>query len=129
MRSIKKPREFNAIYNNGKALVKSDQLLVLFVLGNNFNENRIGISVSKKIGKAVSRNRVKRLIRENYRKLENGIGKGFDIVVTARLGLRQLDKKNAYNEIGKSLGSLMAKQKILYANDFNSALSGDRANE
>src|SRR3712207_8208848 len=62
---IRKNSEFRIVYKRGKSF--SNKLLVLYVKRNGTNFNRLGISVSKKVGKSVIRSRVKRLIRESYR--------------------------------------------------------------
>lgn len=66
---VKKKRDFEKIYNAANVLVSSDRLIkVYFIYAyNNAAEIKIAAAVSKKAGKAVWRNRVKRLIRESYR--------------------------------------------------------------
>lgn len=80
--SIKRNKEFLRIYKKGKFFV--GKYIVLYVLPNNLNANRLGITVSKKIGKSVKRNRFRRLIRENYRLYEDFIKVGYDCVFVAR---------------------------------------------
>ncbi|SHJ84848.1 ribonuclease P protein component [Hathewaya proteolytica DSM 3090] len=80
---IRKNSDFRIIYRKGKSL--SNKFLVLYVKKNNLGYNRIGISVSKKVGKSVVRSRVKRLIRESYRLNEFNFKKGFDFVIIARV--------------------------------------------
>lgn len=83
--SIKKNCEFQTVYNSGKSL--ADRSLVMYILpveGRIYN--RIGISVSKKVGNSVVRHRIKRLVRENYRLNMDRLAVGFDIVVIARKG-------------------------------------------
>lgn len=60
----------------------------MYVLKNGTSRNRIGISVSKKVGNSVIRHRVTRLIRESYRLNENLFKKGIDIVIVARVNIR-----------------------------------------
>lgn len=84
--SIKKNSHFRYIYKNGKSYANS--YLVMYVLENSTNSNRIGISVSKKVGNSVIRHRVTRLIRESYRLNEKFFKKGIDIVVVARARVR-----------------------------------------
>ena len=77
-----KNRDFQAVYKNGKSY--ANKYLVMYVLNNNTEENRLGISVSKKVGNSVVRHRITRLIRESYRLQESKFQNGFDIVVIAR---------------------------------------------
>ncbi len=81
--SIKNNRDFVRAYKSGNRFVSN--LIVLYKVKNNLENKRIGITVSKKVGNAVIRNRVRRLIREciylNYDKLENG----YDYVFVARI--------------------------------------------
>ncbi len=58
----------------------------MYVKENGTGRNRIGISVSKKVGNSVVRHHVTRLVRENYRLNENIFNSGLDIVVIARQG-------------------------------------------
>ncbi|HEX9058863.1 MAG TPA: ribonuclease P protein component [Clostridia bacterium] len=80
--SLKKNSEFARMYKRGKFF--AGKFLVIYVLNNNMNINRLGITVSKKNGKSVRRNRIRRLIRENYRLYESYIKKGNDIIFVAR---------------------------------------------
>ena len=65
--SLKKNRDFQQVYKRGTS--KANRYLVMYVLENHDRhmENRLGISVSKKVGNSVVRHRVTRLIRESYR--------------------------------------------------------------
>ena len=63
--SIKNNREFVRVYKKGKFF--AGKYIVLYILQNGLNINRLGITASKKTGNSVKRNRIKRLIRENYR--------------------------------------------------------------
>ncbi len=80
--SLKKNCDFQYVYKNGKSY--ANRYLVMYVLENNTDGNRLGISVSKKVGNSVVRHRVTRLIRESYRLHENIFNSGLDIVVVAR---------------------------------------------
>lgn len=62
----------------------ANSYLVLYARKNNTDTNRVGITVSKKLGKAVVRNRIRRRIREVYRLNESRFAPGWDIVVVAR---------------------------------------------
>ncbi len=80
--SLKKNQDFQAVYRKGRSY--ANRLLVMYVLENNSDRNRLGISVSKKVGNSVVRHRVTRLVREGYRLQENRFNSGLDIVVVAR---------------------------------------------
>jgi ribonuclease P protein component len=71
----------------------------MYVLENNTQENRLGISVSKKVGNSVVRHRITRLIRESYRLQESNFQNGLDIVVVARTNA----KERTYKEIESAL--------------------------
>ena len=107
--SIKKNFQFRFVYNKGKSL--ANRLLVMYVVKNKkyTDTNRLGISVSKKVGKSVVRSRVTRLIKESYRLSEEDIKQGYDIVVIARVSANGAD----YKEINKALLSLLKKQELL----------------
>ena len=77
--SLKKNSDFKYVYQNGKSF--ANRFLVMYVLENNDEKNRLGISASKKVGNSVVRHRFTRLVRESYRLHENS---GLDIVVVAR---------------------------------------------
>ena len=79
--SLKLNHIFRRLYHtNGFA----DGFLVLYARKNRTGENRVGITVSKKLGKAHVRNRIRRRIREVYRLNEQKFQPGWDIVVVAR---------------------------------------------
>ncbi len=80
--SLKKNNDFRTVYKSGRSY--ANKYLVMYVLENNRDMNRIGISVSKKVGNSVVRHRVTRLLRESYRLHENIFNDGLDIVVVAR---------------------------------------------
>ena len=104
MESLKKTADFRNVYQNGKSL--ANKYLVMYVMENNREKNRLGISVSKKVGNSVVRHRVTRLIRESYRLHEN-INSGLDIVVIARICAAEvsyIEIKNAMLHLGKLHG-------------------------
>ena len=80
----------------------------MYVKRNDFDYNRIGISVSKKVGNSVVRHRTTRLIRESYRLLEDSILGGLDIIVVAKAGA----KGKEYCEIESALMHLIKLHKI-----------------
>ena len=95
--SLKKNQDLQKVYRKGRKLAKI--LLVMYILKNDLEKNRFGISVSKKVGNSVVRHRVTRLLRESYRLHEDVFNSGLDIVVIARAGA----KEAKYSEIEKAL--------------------------
>ena len=81
-KSLKLNHIFHRLYRNG--LQAGNRFLVLYARKNHSEENRVGITVSKKLGCAVTRNRVRRRLREVYRLHEDKFLPGYDIVVVAR---------------------------------------------
>ncbi|MDF2510214.1 MAG: hypothetical protein K0S04_80 [Herbinix sp.] len=104
--ALKKNEDFKEIYRTGKSY--ANKYLIMYVKMNNTNSNRIGISVSKKVGNSVIRHRITRLIRESYRLSEDNFVNGLDIIVVARVGAKGKD----YNEIQSALLHLMKLHKI-----------------
>ena len=92
-----KNQDFQLVYKKGKSY--ANKYLVMYVLENNMEENRFGISVSKKVGNSVVRHRITRLIRESYRLNKEDFEKGYDIVVIARASA----KDKSYEEICSAL--------------------------
>lgn len=105
--SLKKNHQFQSVYKNGKSY--ADKYLVMYVMENSAGRNRIGISVSKKVGNSVVRHRVKRLVHENYRLQEAVFNSGLDIVVVARQRTASAD----YYQIEKSLLHLAKLHRIV----------------
>ena len=82
--SLRNNRDFVNVYESGKSY--ANKYLVVYTLKNGSDINRLGISVSKKVGNSVVRHRLKRLIKESYRLHEKVFNSGLDIVVIARKG-------------------------------------------
>lgn len=104
--ALKSNEDFREIYRTGKSF--ANKYLIMYVKKNASNINRLGISVSKKVGNSVVRHRITRLIREGYRLSEDSIESGFDIIVVARAGAKGKD----YSEIESALIHLMKLHKI-----------------
>ena len=97
MESLKKNKEFQEVYQQVKSY--ANKYLVMYVKKNGFEKNRIGISVSKKVGNSVVRHRITRLVRESYRLNEEKFTKGFDLAVVSRTAA----KGKSYNEMESAL--------------------------
>jgi len=122
--SVKKKQDFKKVYSQG--VYAADSLFVAYALANDFNQNRLGITVSKKVGCAVVRNRIKRWVKESYRfmlqqrkKSEFDLSKntnvkpktdgqaiGYDFVIVARVSSAQLIGKGAFWQVDKSIRGL-----------------------
>lgn len=107
--SLKKNKDFQQVYKRGTS--KANRYLVMYVLPNQHMKNRLGISVSKKVGNSVVRHRITRLIRESYRLNEEKFQKDLDIVVIARNSA----KDKSYHEIESALMNLAERHGITVA--------------
>ena len=105
--SIKKNDEFKIVYQNGKSY--ANKYLVMYIHKNNMGKNRLGISVSKKVGNSVVRHRIARLLRESFRLNDEKFHSGWDIVVVARQGA----KGRNYFEINSAMLHLAKLHRIL----------------
>ena len=104
--SLKKNKDFQTVYRQGKSY--ANKYLVLYIMENQTEKNRIGISVSKKGGNSVVRHHLTRLIRESYRLQEECFQRGYDLVVIAR----QSAKDVTYKEMESALIHLGKLHKI-----------------
>lgn len=105
--SLKKNFQFRYVYHRGRSI--ANRHLVMYVVKNGTGGNRLGISVSKKVGKSVVRSHVTRLIRESYRQVEEELRRGYDIVVIARVSC----KDATFHEVNGSLRHLFKKHQFL----------------
>lgn len=80
--SLKNSIEFQNVYRNGRKY--ANKFLIMYVKGNNQSGNRLGLSISKKVGNSVVRHHIARLLRESYRLHEEMFSSGLDIVIVVR---------------------------------------------
>ena len=109
--SLKKNYQFLRVYKRG--ISYAGKYLVLYCLKNNCECVRLGITTSKKVGNSVVRNRIRRLLKENYRQFEEKISVGFDIVFVVRAN----DNVPTYYEIKREMKYLLKRLKLM--NDKN----------
>ena len=106
--SLKKNKEFKKVFSKGKWF--RGTYLILYVVPNKLDINRLGIAVGKKNGKSVIRNRLKRLMRESYRLNEKNINTGFDIVFL----WKSKDNVVKYQSVFADMKKLLNKSKLDY---------------
>ena len=106
--SIKKNEDFKKIYAYKKSYASKN--MIMYILKNyEMERNRLGISVSKKVGNSVVRHTLVRRIREIYRKNEKVLFKAYDIVVVMRVG----SYETSFFDLNNEFLELCKKQKIL----------------
>ena len=111
---LKKNYEFKNVLSKGKYY--SGENIEAIIFKNNRSYNLLGLGISTKIGKAVKRNMVKRLIRENYKNLEDQINIGYSIVF---LWKKKISIKNAtYKNIEKDMITIFDKAQIIVKEEF-----------
>ena len=88
---IKRNEDFRKVYSNW--ISKANRLLVMYILKNETDNNRFGISVSKKVGNSIVRHRITRLIRESIRLNTDKFLPGYDVVIVARQSMKGLGYK------------------------------------
>lgn len=88
-------------------LTSGSKYLVMYTKPNELKFNRLGLSVSKKIGKAVTRNRIKRLLKEAMRKVLEEIPLSYDFVIVAKRPSVEGELDNFIRDIKKFLSRLL----------------------
>jgi ribonuclease P protein component len=95
---LRRQAEFDVVYQGN--VFAADDVLVIKAVRNGLNVTRLGLSVSKKVGNAVVRNRWKRLIREAFRKQRSELPVGMDLVVRPKKGAT-CEHEAIYRSIGR----------------------------
>ena len=95
--SLRKNRDFQQVYRNGRSF--ANKYLVMYVRKNGLPKNRVGISVSKKVGNSVVRHHLTRLVREGYRLQEELFHAGNDVVIILRVNAKDC----TYHEIERAI--------------------------
>ncbi|WP_188455399.1 ribonuclease P protein component [Virgibacillus oceani] len=105
---IKDNKEFQYVFKNGKSFANR-QLVIYYLQKPDQNHIRVGLSVGKKIGNAVTRNRIKRYLRQAFHELEGSVMSSYDMVIIARMPTKQM----RFHEVKKSLVHLLYKEHLL----------------
>ena len=104
-RILKKKKDFQAVYSRGKSY--ANRFLVLYVFRSHGLQGKVGFAAGKKLGNAVKRNRVKRLLRESYRLHQVEIEEGFSLLLVGRkaaLDVKCQDLEKAFLALGRKAG-------------------------
>jgi len=106
---LSRSAEFDRVFRQGRSHAGRDLVLYVFPRGSSDGEPRLGLSVSRKVGGAVDRNRVKRLLREAFALESARLPPGTDAVVVARHGARELAQREGLAGIQQALADLIGK--------------------
>lgn len=104
---LTRQREFEDVYQHGKKAVGRE--FVCYVVRREGQGRKLGVAVSRKVGGAVVRNRIKRYVREAYRSRRKHMVEGFSMVVVARQPAAAL----SYQECSEALGRLFRQGEVL----------------
>jgi len=102
--TLKENKDFKRLYYRGKS--RASDCIVTYAMKNRQGVCRYGITASKRTGKAVERNRAKRVIRAAYAKLEDRINGSWDFVFVARTKTSSVKMQTVYAELEKQLKAL-----------------------
>lgn len=103
--SLKLNKDFRRVYSRGKSFAGA--YIVVYALESRKSQKRLGLTVGKSFGKAVKRNRIKRLMRESYREIEGSLPDGFDFILVARNRAKDKTLEQIKKDIQYAFGKLI----------------------
>ncbi len=102
--TIKLNHEFRRLYNKGKSAVTPS--MVVYCRKSRLDHNRVGITVSTKLGCAVKRNRARRRLRELFRLAQPQMKQGYDVILVARTRAVSLPHEKLQADFNRALSQL-----------------------
>lgn len=105
---VKKNDDFQKVFKKGKSFANR-QFVIYFLEKEGQTEFRVGLSVSKKLGNAVTRNQIKRYIRQSIHELKDEVKQNMDYVIIARQPAATMD----FHEVKQSLQHVLRIAKVL----------------
>lgn len=109
IKRLSKNEDFQTVYKKGRSMANR-QFVVYVLKGKNKEYSRVGLSVSKKMGNAVVRNKIKRYIREVLKDIEDKLQLGNDYIIISRRPVVDMD----YHQAKSSLVHVLKKAKVFH---------------
>jgi ribonuclease P protein component len=106
---LSRSRDFDAVYRHGRSASSRFLVLYWFAREDCVGEPRLGLAVPRAVGTAVTRNRVKRQLREAWRERLDAIARGRDYVLVARPGLAEATEARGFDWLGERIDEVLRK--------------------
>lgn len=107
---LSRSRDFDAVYRQGRSVATRFLVLHWFPREDADGEPRLGLSVPRAVGNAVTRNRIKRQLREAWRGLLTDVPPGHDYVLIVRPGLPEAVEARGFDWLGERVAEVLAKR-------------------